>query len=634
MNQYEALCLFAIRNSQTSRESRHGEWRGLQEWLIWKFCVGRKRFDEGRISVVSRHMGILEFDPTIDESIRKLTRDMPTESVAKRCPGQAREKATFQDSVKIQNEIEATIPQLSYDTDQHPNERQSVRGVKKLDELTARKNQGLIDDSGRIHDTGRSGLDQPGDMRPGIERSKSHGGRKRANHVAQSPESDDQNPIGAGRPRRLCRLCRLCRPITRCPRHATAPLDGGPSCGRCGSYRGSHKKRSDTSPSGGPADRIRSMRISRTLSLYVMRESLFYCALAFFVLTLVLLTQNLLRRLDQLFLIGLTAQDLLIVLECVLPMAISYSIPIAFLVGVLLSVRRLGADGEVTGLSTAGIGPLALLLPYLALGLVATGISAWLLNSVEHESRRELVQLFKTAAARGAILEPGKFREIGKRVVFIEDRDRDGALTGVMILDQSHAERPFRIFADHGRFQFNQSSARLELKLWNGDLHFAPTPGRPTHYERIRFEEFSYELDVGHILGGDFGPVRPKQMSLADLRLVLARAESGDPLRELDQRDPLEYELEIHRRRTLPFAPLLFAGVAVPVALASENRGRSIGLLLVLSVAFGYYALSAAMESLAQQTWISAAVASWIPNILFATLGLGLALYERRRIPA
>ena len=376
------------------------------------------------------------------------------------------------------------------------------------------------------------------------------------------------------------------------------------------------------------------MRISRTLSLYVMRESLFYCALAFFVLTLVLLTQNLLRRLDELFLIGLTLQDLRVVVECILPMAISYSIPLAFLVGVLLSVRRFGADGELTGLGSAGIGPLSFLIPYLVLGLLATGVSAWLLTSVEHESRRNLVRLFKTAAARGAILEPGKFREIGKRVVFVEDRDRDGELKGVMILDQSQEDRPFRIFADRGHFQFSESTAQIELELRDGELHFAPIEGKPTRYERIHFEKFSYQLDVGHILGGDFGPVRPKQMDLAELRQILARATAGDPLLELDQRDPLEYELEIHRRRTLPLAPLLFAGVAVPIALASENRGRSIGLLLVLSVAFGYYALAAAMETMAQQAWLGAGVASWIPNLVFATAGLSLALFARKRLPA
>jgi len=376
------------------------------------------------------------------------------------------------------------------------------------------------------------------------------------------------------------------------------------------------------------------MKISRILSLYIMRETLFYAVLAFFVLTLLLLTQNLLRRLDQLFLIGMTAEDLRIVVECVFPIALTYSIPLAFLVGILLSVRRLGADGELIGIGSAGIGPISFLLPYLALGLVATGVSAWLLGSVEHESRRELVKLFKTAAARGAILEPGRFREIGRRIVFVEDRDRDGALSGVMILDESRHDRPFRIFSDRGRFEFNAATGQIELVLWDGELHFAPTAGRTARYERIYFEEFLYQLDVGSILGADFGPVRPKQMTLAGLRHVLARAKSGDPLSELDQRDPLEYELEIHRRRSLPFAPLLFAGIAVPIALASEKRGRSLGLLLVLAIALGYYALAAAMESLAHQSWLSAGVASWIPNILFAALGLGLSLNERRRIPA
>jgi lipopolysaccharide export system permease protein len=376
------------------------------------------------------------------------------------------------------------------------------------------------------------------------------------------------------------------------------------------------------------------MRIARTLSLYVMREALLYCALSFFVLTLVLLTQNLLRRLDQLYLVGMTPHDLWVVVECSFPVALSYSIPLAFLVGILLSVRRFSADGEIRGLAASGVGPTSFLVPHLLLGLLATAVSAWLLISVEHQSRRELVQLFKTVAARGAILEPGKFRTIGRRVVFVEDRDRSGTLSGVMIVDSNRRGRPFRVFADRGRFHFDEARAAIELELWNGDLHFAPSERQPTRYARIHFDSISYELPVGHILRGNFGPVRPKQMNADELRAVLARAKAGDPLRELDQRDPLEYALELHRRRSLPFAPLLFAGVAVPIALASEDRGRSLGLFLVLVAAFGYYALAAAMDAAAASPWLSAGVASWIPNAVFALLATVLAVREHGRIPA
>jgi lipopolysaccharide export LptBFGC system permease protein LptF len=203
-----------------------------------------------------------------------------------------------------------------------------------------------------------------------------------------------------------------------------------------------------------------------------------------------------------------------------------------------------------------------------------------------------------------------------------------------MILDESKKDRSFRIFADQGQFRFDEESAEIELELWDGDLHFAPSEGKPDRYERIHFESFNYRISVRHILGGDFGPVRPKQMNLQELRSVLLRADSGDPLRELDQRNPIEYELEIHRRRALPFAPLLFAGIAVPIALASEYRSRALGLLGVLAIAFGYYALTAAMQVVAHQAWLSASVATWIPNLIFAGLAIALSRSERKRIPA
>jgi LPS export ABC transporter permease LptF len=375
------------------------------------------------------------------------------------------------------------------------------------------------------------------------------------------------------------------------------------------------------------------MRIARTLSFYLIRETAVYCALAFFLLTLVLLTQNLLRRLESLFLVGITPDDLRVVLQCIFPIVVSYSLPLAFLVGILLALRRMGSDGELEGMRTAGFGPTALIVPLLVMGTLTAALSAWLMGSIEHESRRDLVGLFKNVAARGAILEPGKFRPVGNRLIFVEDRDRSGELHRVMIVDWSRPDHPYRIFANKGRFQFEPESAEILLELTKGGLHLQPSAEEPRRYERILFEEFAYRVDVRHILGGDFGPVRPKQMNLAELRAVIERAEGGDPLRELDQKNPIEYEMEIHRRRSLPLAPLIFVGVGVPIALASERRGRNQGLIMSLLVAMGYYAFTAVMEIAAREAWLGAALASWIPNIVFAALALILIATHRTRIP-
>ena len=72
------------------------------------------------------------------------------------------------------------------------------------------------------------------------------------------------------------------------------------------------------------------MRIARTLSLYVMRETLVYGALCFLAVTLVVLTQNLLVRLDELVLIGMNPADWLQLSACLLPVALTrpgYAVP-------------------------------------------------------------------------------------------------------------------------------------------------------------------------------------------------------------------------------------------------------------------------------------------------------------------
>ena len=376
------------------------------------------------------------------------------------------------------------------------------------------------------------------------------------------------------------------------------------------------------------------MRTARTLSLYVMRETLVYGALSFLAVTLVLLTQNLLVRLDELLLIGMNPGDL----------AAARGLPAS---GRAHRIRsrwpswsascwRRGASAPTASCSACArraSGPTACCCRICVLGLFATVLLAWLVVSLEHASRRQLVTLFKTVAARGAILEPRKFRRIGHQLIFVEERLPGGGLAGVMIYDAGAKGRAYRLFAERGRFEFDDARSQIEIELWNGDVHLDPTEADPKRSARIHFDSFSVGVDVSHILGTEFGPVRPKQMTRSELESVLERAKRGDPLKELDQKNPIEYELEVQRRRTLPFAPLLFAGVGVPIALASEQRGRSLGLPIALAAAFAYFGLGNLAESIAQQGWLSAAQASWIPNAVFLIAALLLARFVRHRLP-
>ncbi len=364
------------------------------------------------------------------------------------------------------------------------------------------------------------------------------------------------------------------------------------------------------------------MAISRTLAWRVVGEITLYTALGLSALMLVLTSQNLVRRLDELTMVGFGASELLAVVVRLLPMLASYSIPVAFLLGILLTVQRMNDDGEVVAMRSCGMGRSTLVVPALTLALGVSALSAHLLIHVENRARNELLRTFRDVATRGGFVEPGEFRLLGRRMFYVEGRDREGGLSGVMIIDHTNLHRRLRIFAERGRIRYDLEARNLHFELESGDVQIRPPDEDPERHRMFAFDRLDYGFDVSELLGSAFSPERPRQMTMAELSDVIARAEAGASLDELDQRDPIEYALERERRLALPAAPMLFALVAVPLGLRGGRRGRAWGVVQCAAVVVGYYALITLGGEATREGWASPAMAFWLPNAIFATIGL------------
>jgi lipopolysaccharide export system permease protein len=360
------------------------------------------------------------------------------------------------------------------------------------------------------------------------------------------------------------------------------------------------------------------MLFSRILSRYLLREVLEYTGIGFLAFSTILVTQNLLRRLDDLVAVGFRTDDLIAVLGCLLAMLTAYAVPIAFLFGILLAMGRLSADSEITAMRACGLGMRHLVVPVLLLGVAVSALTAVLMIRTEPKARLALRTVLQNVAARGAILEPGKFRTIGSRVVYVEGRDRENNLTGVLVADRTNSERPFVVFAESGRFTLDSEHSEIRLELQRGDIHLEDGGGADARHRRIGFDELSYVIDAKALLDVEGYETRPPEMSTRRLRRILRRVAAGESLDDLRERDPVLYELQIHRRFALPFAPLLFALVGVPLGLRRSRGGRSWGALLCVTIVFAYYALLSVAEFLVEQGGVPPALALWLPNVLFA----------------
>jgi lipopolysaccharide export system permease protein len=372
------------------------------------------------------------------------------------------------------------------------------------------------------------------------------------------------------------------------------------------------------------------MRLPRTLFRYLSREILLYGLLTFLAIVTILVSHNLFRRLEYLLAIGFTYADVWVLLRCLLPMVATSAVPFSFVVGVLLTVRRLASEAEILAMRASGIGLTTLLIPILTIAIVISSITAYLQISVEHAAQRELLVLFKSVAARGGMFKAGRFANLSYGVFFVESRGRDGSLHGISISDNSNPQRPYMIFAESGSFTYDEQASVIRLHLRNGEVHLEPTRNSPDQYKRIHFDDFHYPIDVSTHLRNTGLAVRPKQMALPELRDVIARTQRGEKLWFVDEQNTAEYEMEIYRRYILPLAPVIFSLIALPLGVAGARRGNNIGILICLVMVFAYYGTLSLTASLARTGSLSPAMALWLPNLLFLALGLLLFRHENR----
>ena len=377
------------------------------------------------------------------------------------------------------------------------------------------------------------------------------------------------------------------------------------------------------------------MRLSRILMRQILVETSTYTVLAFTAVVLTLLGQNLIRRMDALTTIGLTSADLLVVISSLITMLTPYAVPIAFLFGCLVCLRRMAADGEILAMQTNGIGSATLLVPTVALGLAISLLCGYLMLFAEFDSRRQMVTVFKQAALRGGGLGAGEFRNVGHKIVYVDDHNREGELEGVMIVDYSNPQMLIRVFAETGIVYFDDSTQLLHFKLRNGDVQLQEAGQGKEKFRRMAFDDFDFPYDISHLLGDSFAPSRPRQMSMQELTNVieLAQSEDLDTIHTLHEKDPAAYAIERERRFTLPLVPLLFALFAVPLGQRVSGGGRAWGVVLCIVVVALYYLAVIGSESLVRVDLLPAQIALWIPNVLLAGLAAFMIIRDETVAP-
>ncbi|MEO9188776.1 MAG: LPS export ABC transporter permease LptF [Acetobacteraceae bacterium] len=310
---------------------------------------------------------------------------------------------------------------------------------------------------------------------------------------------------------------------------------------------------------------------------YVFRQLLFaLLAVTGGLTALIWLTQSL-RFVELVVDHGLSLGVFLELTGLLVPGFVAVVLPITCFVVVQFVYQRLASDRELTVMRAAGLSPIALGRPAIALGLLAVlagyALNVWIVPASMGAFRDFQWEIRNEIAA--FLLQEGVFTEVEPGLtVYVRARDRDGALRGVMLDDARHPPAHATILAARGRLV--QTPSGPEVVLESGSRQeIDPKTGR--------LNILTFKQNVIDLADDSHPGARVADMTEVPLSALL------DP-HPANPKDAPRWIAEAHKRLSAPLTALSYMMVALCAVLTGAFRRHggllrplaSVGVMVVL----------------------------------------------------
>lgn len=285
-------------------------------------------------------------------------------------------------------------------------------------------------------------------------------------------------------------------------------------------------------------------------------------------------------------------------------------IPMATLLGTLLSLTVMARNGEITALRCGGVALRRLALPYLVCGVALAALTG-LIHEVIAPRGFAYAQVVKHVEIKGR--SPRSFLQTedlwlrtGDRILHV---DRVGetprVLLGVSVGKVTDGRLVQRIDAAEARWEAGQwilGDAVVRTFRPDGSARTERAATLPYPLGQSP-EDFTIER------------LNPDEASWTDLRRRIER----DRRRGLDTR---ELEVGLWAKTSLPFVNVIMPLLALPFGIRGGRRGgTTLGIALAVGLGFSYWLVLALGLSLGKAGVLPPPLAAWTGNLVFAALG-------------
>lgn len=348
------------------------------------------------------------------------------------------------------------------------------------------------------------------------------------------------------------------------------------------------------------------MRILRT---YILQEH----AAPFFVtlggLTAVLLVGNIIKFADLVISKGVSIFDVLRLVIYLIPYMLSFTIPMACLIAMILAFGRLSTDYELIAMRASGVAPIRLVFPMLIVGLVMSCLLIIVNDRIVPKSHLAFRQQLKAIGVKRptAYIEAGTFiKEFPPYTIFVYQVEGQ-KLSNIRIYEPQPQGPTRTIIAERGEFHRLPNKRGVQLLLYDGTMDEWDLQ-HPGSFYKVTFGTYEMALrsdqDDPDLVGRKLREMTFKELVAERKRL---RAEGVETL-------PLN--LELHRKIASSFAALIFMTFGLALGLRLHHHERLMSYVWILSIFILYYLGTIGMNAIALKGWLKPTWAMWVPNLV------------------
>lgn len=357
----------------------------------------------------------------------------------------------------------------------------------------------------------------------------------------------------------------------------------------------------------------------RRLDLYLLKQ----CIQVVIGLASLALGVLLLERLLRIFELVANTSDTLgaaaRMLLSLLPYYLGLAIPVALLLGVLITVDRVSRTGELSASLAAGVSLFQILRPFMWIAAILALFSIVLMGYLQPLGRYNYraVAYDVSQSSAEAVFQEGKFAQIGRRVVWTQERKGGDRLGQIFILEEGRTGNTSRITtAPSGKISRGFSDNKTLITLDNGQA-IEVSPNK-TVVQQINWRSADWQIE------GDALAFRPRGDDERELTLneLLSEARGTGPGVVAPHIAAAAAHAYIGRSLLLLLLPL----IALPMGLGYGRSFQSTGI----AVAIVFLLIAQKSLEMGQTLAIDDRIAPWLgtwPVIgIIALLGVGLFL--------